>query len=357
MSYRALRRAGAFVACALASLSLSFGLAHAQGAPQSTWEPGQQLMTAEGLVSAMTWNVLDSAEQCRDYCFATPECTVWQWRTPQESSAPRSCFLNKGNTIQRRSAPANLVISGVVSRTAATPAQRPAHGLFPQPKPGLRILYSIDRPELRRWAEYRVLGNEGHATLVARRAWEGEVTGRDQARPDNARMIFDEISGANCTVTASAAALRTIAAGATLNYERRCAQTSSSGRSQTIVQVMRTVKGRETLWIGQGSFVGVVVEKKTRAVTRTYHSRSRPDLWSEQVIERMDTALWVESCGCFLKRTIQTRILSTRNAPGYLAAREREGETGLDEAIRLRRLEQTTFHEPSIQSWTAIEFY
>ncbi len=359
MTIRKSRRSAILGALALCAVLLPLDPAHSQGGPQSTWEPDVQISSSASDGRAVqTFSTTESADECRKFCIAATECVAWQWRTPNAPGA-KLCFLIRNPNLQRMSAPPGTVISGVVTRPSGTPSRAVPASLFPQPKPGSRVLYSLGSSP-QRYVEYRFLGNEGNTTLVDRYAWQGTVTDRDRAQPDNARMIFDEVVG-GCTVTASPAALRTLTIGSTISYTRRCATTraarhaADTSTSTSVAQVQRIVKGREIVTMGQGTFEGVLVEKRSRTTYRA-HVPGRPELSIEEVSEFSSATVWVESCGCFLRQSTQSRLVSRNVSATLLKALDDSGPDGALNANVLRQKLGPAF-EWRTQIWVPIQFY
>jgi hypothetical protein len=107
--------------------------------------------------------------------------------------------------------------------------------------------------------------------------------------------------------------------------------------------------------MAQGTYEGIVVEKRSRTIIRS-HYRNRSDAWTDETFERIDTKIWVENCGCFVSQTTEERHMATKSSPALIKALEARGADGVDEANRLRRREQAPPGETTTIRLVATEF-
>jgi len=250
----------------------------------------------------------------------------------------------------------------VVHAAAEAPAGA-ATGLFPLPKRGFQILYSVGP---NRYAHFEVLERAGHAMIVQRKVWEGSAADRASARGEQVSMVMEvplgsTLPGQSCTITAAPAALRNLAPGAVLNYTRRCTRTVASNTAPgtfttvTTATIVRTVQGRRTVALAQGRLEGTMIDVRTRSTTRS-HFPNRPDAWWEETGESVDRMVWAEQIGFFVERTTSSRRVALRVSPAYLAANEALGADGVAEANRMRRLASEPPGQPYGTTWQVVEY-
>lgn len=248
---------------------------------------------------------------CARTCIDDRACHLWTW-----SAGNCSLFANAISQEANGAQPGSW---GGVLNTApkmhridplpTAPEPPAAAGLFPLPKPGVYVGYQVERAQPS-YAVFRILRNEGHASVVERKIWEGNYLDERTHRGDLVLLAGGEQLDGPCRLTVDAAALRTFIPGATPDYERHCTGDSNYAiPSTTVTTVLRSVTGRKSLTLPAGRFDGI--EVTTRSTSRGRHwFRDNPGDSMEEVSETITRRLWVESLGFYVEQVSQNRLVS-----------------------------------------------
>lgn len=283
-------------------------------------------------------------QQCRDLCLTNNRCRYWNWTElgangQTDPKLHANCVLLKATTGPTRGAEygyryaGGMVSDGTSSRPAGNQSAPTASSQpFPQPRPGLEIVFQVpppNNPYADRYATMRFQSNNGDRTRIARRVWEGPLSNLPTVPEQTVDQVFDEVSGnfgdSSCSLNVSERELRRIAIGTSLTYTRTCESFFRfGGRSHSTATITRTVERNERVTVPAGTFDAVVVKKVTRTQYRSFDRDG--DLAEVESAENELTRWWVPTLGFYVKEQSRSRVVDRTFSQKLIEEYQREGE-------------------------------